>query len=46
LLKNIDVRLGEETRVSVTITDDPLSDVVIGLGKTLDNLSILKEVAT
>jgi len=46
LLKNIDVRLGEETRVSVTITDDPLSDVVIGSGKALDNLSILKKIAT
>ena len=46
LLKNLDVRLGEETRVSVTITEDPLSDVVIGSGKTLDNLSVLKKVAT
>ena len=45
LLKNLDVRLGEETRVSVTITEDPLSDVVIGLGKTLNNLSILKKIA-
>jgi rod shape-determining protein MreB len=46
LLKNLDVRLREETRVSVTITEDPLSDVVIGSGKTLNNLSILKKVAT
>ena len=46
LLKNLDVRLGEETRVSVTITEDPLSDVVIGSGKALNNLSILKKVAT
>lgn len=45
MLKNLDVRLGEETRVSVTITEDPLSDVVIGSGKTLNNLSILKKVA-
>jgi len=45
LLKNLDVRLGEETRVSVTITEDPLSDVVIGSGKTLDSLSILKKIA-
>jgi rod shape-determining protein MreB len=45
LLKNLDVRLRKETRLSVTITDDPLSDVVIGSGKTLDNLSILKEIA-
>jgi rod shape-determining protein MreB len=46
LLKNLDVRLEEETSLSVTITDYPLSDVVIGSGKTLDNLSILKEIAT
>ena len=45
MLKNLDVRLGEETRVSVTITEDPLSDVVIGSGKTLDNLSVLKKIA-
>jgi rod shape-determining protein MreB len=45
LLKNLDVRLGEETSVSVTITEDPLSDVVIGSGKTLNSLSILKKVA-
>ena len=45
LLKNLDVRLGEETRVSVTITEDPLSDVVIGSGKALNNLSILKKIA-
>jgi len=46
LLKNLDVRLGEEIRVSITITEDPLSDVVIGSGKTLNSLSILKKVAT
>ena len=45
LLKNLDVHLGKETRLSVTITEDPLSDVVIGSGKTLDNLSILKKIA-
>ncbi|MBW2003358.1 MAG: rod shape-determining protein [Deltaproteobacteria bacterium] len=45
LLKNIDVLLREETRLPITITDDPLTTVVIGAGKVLDNLSILKEVA-
>jgi rod shape-determining protein MreB len=45
LLKNLDVYLGEKLRVSVTITEDPFTDVVIGSGKTLDNLSILKKVA-
>jgi rod shape-determining protein MreB len=44
LLKNLDVLLREETRLPITITDDPLSTVVIGAGKVLDNLSILKEI--
>ena len=44
LLKNLDLLLREETKLPVTITQDPLSDVVLGAGKALDNLSILKEV--
>ncbi|MBW1857357.1 MAG: rod shape-determining protein [Deltaproteobacteria bacterium] len=44
LLKNIDVLLREETRLPITITDDPLTTVVMGAGKLLDNLSILREV--
>lgn len=45
LLKNLDARLREETNLPVTITEDPLSSVVLGSGKALDNISILKEVA-
>jgi len=44
LLKNIDTLLREETRLPITITDDPLTTVVLGAGKVLDNLSILREV--
>jgi rod shape-determining protein MreB len=44
LLKNIDVLLREETRLPISITDDPLTTVVLGAGKVLDNLSILKEI--
>jgi len=44
LLKNLDLLLREGTKLPVTITQDPLSDVVLGAGKALDNLSILKEV--
>jgi rod shape-determining protein MreB len=44
LLKNLDVLLREETKLPITITEDPLSTVVLGSGKTLDNPSILKEV--
>ncbi|NVM24322.1 MAG: rod shape-determining protein, partial [Desulfobacterales bacterium] len=44
LLKNLDVLLREETRLPITITDDPLTTVVMGAGKTLDNLSLLREI--
>jgi rod shape-determining protein MreB len=44
LLKNLDALLREETRLPITITDDPLTTVVMGAGKALDNLSLLKEI--
>jgi rod shape-determining protein MreB len=44
LLKNLDLLLREETKLPITIAEDPLSAVVLGSGKALDNLSILKEV--
>ncbi len=44
LLKNIDVLLREETHLPITVTEDPLSTVVLGSGMTLDNLSILRDV--
>ncbi len=46
LLKNLDVLLREETRLPITIAEDPLSDVVIGAGNALTNLSTMKEVVT
>ena len=44
LLKGLDQLLREETSLPITVVDDPLSTVVIGTGKALDNLDILKEV--
>ena len=44
LLKNMDILLKEETGLPVTIADDPLSAVVLGAGKALDELSLLKDV--
>ncbi|UCG14461.1 MAG: rod shape-determining protein [Deltaproteobacteria bacterium] len=44
LTKNLDKLLREETGLPITITEDPLSTVVLGSGKTLDNLDILREV--
>ncbi|MGD2124604.1 MAG: rod shape-determining protein [Desulfobacteraceae bacterium] len=45
LLGNLDILLREETKLPITITEDPLSAVVLGSGKALDNISILREVA-
>ncbi len=45
LLKNIDVLLREETGLPIVVDESPLSTVVLGCGKALDNLSILREVA-
>jgi rod shape-determining protein MreB len=44
LLKNLDVVLREETRLPVTIAEDPLTCVVRGAGMVLDELKLLKEV--
>jgi rod shape-determining protein MreB len=44
LLKNLDKLLRNETHLPIIIADDPLSSVVLGSGKALDNLDILKEV--
>jgi rod shape-determining protein MreB len=44
LLKNLDKCLKEETGMPIIVADDPLSSVVLGSGKALDNIDILKEV--
>ena len=44
LLKDLDVRLAQETNLPITITEDPLSDVVLGSGKALDDPALLKEI--
>lgn len=44
LLKNMDKRLKEETGVPVIIAEDPLSSVVLGSGKALENIDVLKDV--
>ena len=45
LLKNVDKRIREETKLPVFITDDPLATVVIGAGKMLDDLDLLKKIS-
>jgi rod shape-determining protein MreB len=44
LLGGLDKLLREETGLPITITEDPLSTVVLGSGKALDNIDILREV--
>jgi rod shape-determining protein MreB len=45
LLKNLDILLREETGLPVLIADDPMSSVVVGSGKVLDEIELLREVA-
>ncbi|HDD45069.1 MAG TPA: rod shape-determining protein [Candidatus Desulfofervidus auxilii] len=45
LLRGMDKLLREKTQLPVFIAEDPLSTVVLGAGKALENIDILKEVA-
>ncbi len=44
LLRGLDKLLSEETGMPVTLTDDPLSAVVLGTGKALEEIETLKKV--
>ena len=44
LLKGLDPLLRDQTNRPITVVDDPLSTVVMGTGKALDNINILKNV--
>ena len=44
LLRNLDTILREEVKLPVTIADDPLTCVVRGAGKILDEIKLLREV--
>ena len=44
LLPGLDQLLREETSLPITVVEDPLSTVVMGTGRALDNIDILKEV--
>ncbi len=45
LLRGVDTLLKEETGLPVIIADDPLTAVVRGVGKMLDDLELLKKIA-
>ncbi len=45
LLHNLDVLLRETTGLPVMLAEDPLTAVVVGAGRTLDELPLLKDIA-
>jgi rod shape-determining protein MreB and related proteins len=45
LLKNLDKMLREETGLPIIVCESPLTAVVLGSGKALDELDLLKDVA-
>ncbi len=45
ILRNLDQLIREETGLPTALSDDPISSVVLGAGKALDELDLLKEVA-
>ncbi len=45
LLKNLDKRVREETQLPVFLTEDPLTSVVMGAGKLLDDIELLKKIS-
>jgi rod shape-determining protein MreB len=44
LLKGLDELLKQETQLPITVVDDPLTAVVVGSGKALDNIDLYKDV--
>ena len=46
MLRNLDLLIKEVTRLPVIIAENPLTAVVEGAGKALDEVSLLKEIAT
>ncbi|MCA9463882.1 MAG: rod shape-determining protein [Nitrospira sp.] len=46
LLHGLDDRLREETSLPIVTVDDPLTSVVLGVGKTLEEISLLRKVSS
>ncbi len=44
LLKNLDILLREETGLPIIVAENPLTSVVLGCGKALDEIDLLKDV--
>lgn len=46
LLHGLDDRLREETSLPIVTVEDPLTSVVLGVGKTLEEMNLLKKVSS
>lgn len=46
MLQGLDNRLREETSLPIVTVDDPLTSVVLGVGKTLEEFSILRKISS
>ena len=46
LIRGMDLLIAEETGMPVFIAEDPLSSIVLGAGKALENINLLKQVAS
>jgi rod shape-determining protein MreB len=45
LLRNLDQRLREETGLPVVLAEDPLASVVLGAGRVLEDINLLRKVS-
>ena len=45
LLRNLDMRIRKDTGLPVAIAEDPLTSVVLGAGKMLDDFSLLRRIS-
>jgi len=45
LLRNLDMRIRKETGLPVSIAEDPLTSVVVGAGKMLDDFGLLRRIS-
>ena len=45
LIRNLDVRLREETGLPVVVAEDPLCSVVLGTGRLLEDIDLLRKVS-
>jgi len=45
LLRNLDQRLRDETGLPVVLAEDPLASVVLGTGRVLSDINLLRKVS-